>query len=83
MHPIWTFFHEFEWIHVGLGLMGNLAFVVGSVFFLFDPLKDPGIWLFVAGSAGMLLGSIGSAVVKLSRVRPEIERRLEGRPSDA
>lgn len=31
MHPIRTFFHEFEWIHVGLGLVGNLSFLLGSV----------------------------------------------------
>ncbi len=65
MHPIRAFFHEFEWIHIGLGVAGNLTFLVGSVFFLFESLKEAGIVLFIVGAAGMLFGSLGSAVVKL------------------
>lgn len=64
MHPVRLFFHEFAWIHVGLGLIGNLSFAVGSVLFLFEPLKTVGIWLFIVGSFGMLIGSIGNAIVK-------------------
>jgi hypothetical protein len=59
-----AFLRDYQWIHIGLGLFGNTSFVVGSVFFLWESLKEPAIWLFIAGSAGMLLGSIGSAIVK-------------------
>ena len=52
------------WLHTTLGLVGNVAFVVGSVFFLFESLKTAGVWLFVVGSLGMLLGSIGQKVVQ-------------------
>lgn len=64
MHPLRTFFHEFEWIHVGLGLLGNLSFLIGSVLFLFDGMMTAGTWFFVVGAFGMLVGSVGSAVVK-------------------
>lgn len=54
---------EFHWLHLTLGLIGNVSFFVGSVLFLFEPLKTAGIWLFIVGSFGMLLGTIGDAVV--------------------
>ena len=68
MHPVRAFFHEFEWIHIALGLIGNLSFAVGSVMFLWEATKPLGTWLFIVGSIGMLIGSIGSAVVKLWHV---------------
>lgn len=58
-----AFIHEYQWVHIVLGLFGNTSFVVGSVFFLYASLKLPAIWLFIVGSAGMLIGSIGNAVV--------------------
>lgn len=63
MHPLQTFLRHHTWVHTILGLIGNTCFVVGSVFFLFEPVKTAGIWLFVVGSLGMLLGSVGQAVV--------------------
>ena len=54
---------DYEWVHTLLGLIGNVAFFVGSVFFLFEPLKTAGIWLFIVGSFGMLVGSVGRVVV--------------------
>lgn len=54
---------DYEWVHTTLGLIGNVSFFVGSIFFLFEPLKTAGIWLFIVGSAGMLVGSVGRAVV--------------------
>lgn len=63
---------DFRAVHVALGLIGNLSFVVGSVFFLYDSLKVPAIWLFILGSAGMLIGSIGNAFVMY-----EHRRRLD------
>lgn len=61
------FFDDFEWIHIFLGLIGNLTFFVGSIFFFYEPLKTAGIWLFVIGSFLMMVGSIGSALVKYAR----------------
>lgn len=55
---------QYQWIHLTLGLIGNAAFVVGSIFFLWDSWQQPAIWLFIMGSVGMLIGSIGSAIVK-------------------
>ena len=31
-----AFMKDYEWIHICLGLVGNLLFFVGSVFFLWD-----------------------------------------------
>ncbi len=55
--------HDFPWVHTGLGLVGNASFVVGSVLFLWESTKTVGVWLFIVGSVGMLLGSIGDAAV--------------------
>lgn len=59
-----TLFRDYDWVHTGLGLIGNTAFFVGSVLFLWESTKMVGVWLFVVGAAGMLLGSIGRAVVE-------------------
>lgn len=69
-----TVVREYQWIHIGLGLLGNTCFVLGSVFFLHESLKLPGTWLFVVGSLGMLVGSVGSAIVRFE------ERRVRDRP---
>lgn len=57
------FFTEYRWIHTGIGMFGNLSFLIGSIFFLYDQLQPVGTWLFIIGSAGMLFGSIGDAFV--------------------
>ena len=62
-HPVHALARNYEWLHTGLGLVGNLAFLVGSVFFLSESLKIAGTWLFIVGAAGMLIGSIGRAIV--------------------
>ena len=54
---------DYDWVHTLLGLVGNVAFFVGSIFFLFESLKTPGVWLFIIGSFGMLIGSVGRVVV--------------------
>lgn len=68
-----TALREFPWLHMGLGILGNTAFLVGSVFFFFESLKTAGIWLFVIGSAGMLVGALGQLLVTIER-----QRRGEG-----
>ncbi|MFP3915436.1 MAG: YrhK family protein [Actinomycetota bacterium] len=59
------FVRNYEWIHTSLGLVGNTSFLVGSVFFLWESLKPAGTWLFIVGAFGMLVGSVGRAIVDL------------------
>lgn len=58
---------DYEWFHTMVGIFGNVTFFVGSVLFLFEPLKRAGIWLFIVGAFGMLVGSIGAALVRRAR----------------
>lgn len=60
---------DFGWIHLSLGLAGNLAFFVGSIFFLpaLEAFKLAGIWLFIIGSFLMLIGALGELLVRLWR----------------
>ncbi|MBP0614691.1 YrhK family protein [Jiella mangrovi] len=52
---------DYAWIHLAIGLFGNFCFVVGSVMFfkMFDAYYTLGVWLFLVGSLGMFLGSLG------------------------
>lgn len=59
------FVEEFHWIHTSLGLIGNGSFFVGSVFFLWESTKPAGVWLFIVGALGMMMGSIGDAIAKM------------------
>lgn len=56
---------EFHWFHTSLGLLGNVCFFVGSVLFLWESTKLVGVWLFIVGSLGMLLGSLGDKAIEL------------------
>ena len=64
-----TAVRDFPWLHLGLGLAGNLMFVVGSVLFFFKSVETAAIWLFVVGSLGMLVGSIGELLVRIETRR--------------
>ena len=64
-HRVVRFVEQFHWLHTSLGLIGNVCFLVGSVFFLFEALKTAGVWLFIVGALGMLLGSLGDAAATL------------------
>ncbi|ANH39268.1 hypothetical protein I601_2852 [Nocardioides dokdonensis FR1436] len=66
---IGTAVHDFPWLHLGLGLTGNALFVVGSVMFFWDSVKTLGIWMFVLGSLGMFLGSLGELLVRVEQRR--------------
>lgn len=68
--------HDFPWIHMGIGLTGNTLFFVGSVFFLIPPLETVALWLFVLGSFGMLVGSVGEILVRRER---RVRERSSGR----
>ena len=67
LKPFREFVCHFEWIHIGLGIVGNVAFLTGSIFFLQESLKTAGIGFFMLGSLGMLMGNVGSAIVKFER----------------
>lgn len=41
-----------------LPLAGNLAFLVGSLFFLSDASQTTGVWLFILGSAAFLVDGL-------------------------
>lgn len=57
-----TFVYEYRWIHLIIGLTGNVFFIIGSSLFLFESSQQTGTWFFLAGSIGMLLGRIGEAI---------------------
>lgn len=63
---------EFRWVHTAIGLFGNLSFFVGSIWFLWESTKTAGIWAFIVGACGMLVGSVGEAIVKYERHRLNI-----------
>lgn len=65
MHALSLLLKRFEWVHTGLGILGNTLFFIGSVFFLYEALKTAGIWLFIVGAGLMLVGSLGSGIVKI------------------
>lgn len=58
------FLREFPWLHLSIGVLGNLLFVIGSFFFLSEDLMIAGTWLFIIGSLGMFLGVCGEVVVR-------------------
>lgn len=65
--PVKILVQDYSWIHLTLGLIGNILFFVGSVLFLpqFEPYKVFAIWLFIVGSFLMLTGSVGRVLVDL------------------
>jgi hypothetical protein len=66
MRALRALVRHYEWVHLGIGILGNLTFLAGTFLFLakVEPLS---LYLFIAGSAGMLIGNVGSAVVRLER----------------
>jgi hypothetical protein len=60
---------DFPWVHLGIGLFGNAAFVVGSILFFFKSVQTLAIWIFVVASVGMFIGSLGQLLVRIDRDR--------------
>ena len=62
---------DYGWIHLSLGLFGNVAFFVGSVMFLpsLESWRVTAVWLFIIGSFFMLIGSIGQLLVDVWKDR--------------
>ncbi|MDX1795501.1 MAG: YrhK family protein [Hydrogenovibrio sp.] len=58
---------DYRWIHLSLGLFGNINFFIGSVLFLgqFEAYRTLAVWLFIVGSFFMLIGSIGQLLFYL------------------
>ncbi|MEU4248413.1 YrhK family protein [Amycolatopsis sp. NPDC026612] len=71
-----SFIREFPAVHLAIGVIGNAIFFVGSVLFVWHATEVVAIWLFIAGSFGMLLGAVGQAVYVYER------HRLNGAPGD-
>ena len=76
--PLKTMVQEYGWIHTGLGLLGNVAFFVGSVVFLptfgkWEAVgvewQTVGVWLFIFGAFFMLVGAAGNLLVKVYEAR--------------
>lgn len=58
--------HErYEWLHIINDLMLGIWFVTGSIMFFYGSLTYWGTWLFVAGSAQMLIGPVLKIAHKL------------------
>jgi YrhK-like protein len=60
--------HDMPWVHLVIGLIGNLFFVLGSIMFLYPASTRLGTWFFIVASWGLLIG-----------VRGEIATRYETR----
>ena len=61
---------DFPWVHLAMGLFGNALFLAGSIMFFWESVKTIAIWLFVLGSLGMLLGSVGELLVRIEKTAP-------------
>lgn len=61
---------DFPVIHSVIGLAGNLLFFIGSILFfkVFEAFYTFAVWLFVAGSLFMLIGSIGEVLRKFVQI---------------
>lgn len=64
-NPVRTLVSDYGWIHLSLGLLGNIGFFVGSILFLpsLEQWKTLGVWLFIIGSFLMLIGALGRLLV--------------------
>jgi hypothetical protein len=71
--PLKRIARDYPWIHTGLGLVGNATFFVGSIFFLFTDLRMAGTWLFISGSLGMLIDSVGEALLRVEGFADQAE----------
>jgi hypothetical protein len=61
-----TLLKRYEWVHLIIGIMGNILFLAGSLAMLYGS-RMTAVYLFIAGSSGMLIGSLGQLVVSLER----------------
>ncbi|MGF1553998.1 MAG: YrhK family protein [Paracoccaceae bacterium] len=78
-NPVRTLVLDFGWIHTGLGNLGNIAFFVGSIFFLpsLEEYKLAGVWLFIVGALFMMIGSMGNFAIKVFEAREGASNETE------
>jgi hypothetical protein len=76
--------NRFQWFHQIIGVLGGLTFFAGSIFFLNDETwKGAGTWLFIIGSFGMLIGNLGSVIVRYQVDKSEQRESLsEQKPTE-
>jgi hypothetical protein len=68
---------RFRSLHQGIGVLGGLTFFVGSIFFLYaGTVLKAGVWLFIVGSAGMLIGNLGSVILNYQIDKSENHKLL-------
>src|SRR5690349_365212 len=53
------FVRRYPHVHLGIGLVGNGVFFLGTILFMFKKYEEAGLWFFLVGTAGMFLGSVG------------------------
>lgn len=73
--------NKYGWIHLSLGLIGNIMFLCGSLLFLpmLEEYKSTRIALFIGGSFLMLIGSTGRLLVDLWSVKvPRQQQNNQG-----
>lgn len=56
--------HDLPWVHLVIGLVGNLSFVIGSIMFLSPAWTELGTWFFIIASWGLLIGVLGEIAVR-------------------
>lgn len=66
-NPVKTLVQEFGWVHLSLGLFGNVSFFAGSLLFLpaLEQYKTAGVWLFIVGAFFMTIGTVGRLLVDI------------------
>lgn len=50
--------HRYEWLHIINDIIIAIWFFIGSIFFFYASMQEAGTWLFVIGSAQMMLRPI-------------------------
>lgn len=58
---------DYGWVHLSLGLLGNIQFLIGSVLFLpsLERWQTVAVYLFIGGAALMMVGALGQLLVKV------------------
>jgi hypothetical protein len=56
--------HDLPWVHMVIGLVGNLFFVLGSIMFLSPTWTRLGTWFFIIASWGLLIGVLGEIATR-------------------
>jgi hypothetical protein len=52
------FVRRYPQLHLGIGLLGNGVFIIGTLLFM-SGREGVGVWFFLVGSCGMFLGTLG------------------------